>query len=62
MLKVHIEIDEDHLKELIKQEIENVCGGSINVSDVAIEVKSKQNYKAEWEVAKFRAVYDSTRL
>jgi hypothetical protein len=30
---------------------------SINIHDVSILVKSKQNYKSEWEVADFKAEY-----
>ncbi len=57
-MKVSLEIDEDVLKGLVI----DYLGGKLNVplanTDVKIEVKSKQNYRAEWEVASFRARVD----
>jgi hypothetical protein len=57
--KILIELDEEHLKRLVVREIESFLGEDIELStkDVTIEVKSKQNYKSEWEVAAFRATY-----
>ena len=56
-MKISIEIDETALKNLVYQHIARSLG-SIRFSpeNVAIQVKSKQNYKSEWEFAEFRAV------
>ena len=57
-----IEIDEKKLKELVKDYLQNICGDSISImtSDIEIEVKSKQNYRSEWETADFRAKFSTT--
>lgn len=57
---IHISIDEKALKKLIIDHIQELAGDRIYVKpeDVRIEVKSKQNYKSEWETAAFRAEMD----
>lgn len=58
-MKINIEIDEDKMKELILGYIEAMLGDlPLDKKDVKIEVKSKQNYKSEWEVANFRVRYE----
>lgn len=52
---IKIEIDEITLRKLIKQYLEENIGAEIDEKDITIEVKSKQNYKSEWELAHFRA-------
>lgn len=57
MGKVTIEITEQELRELVIEELERRLGSiQISKEDVSIQVKSKQNYKSEWEEASFRAV------
>ena len=57
---IEIKLTEKDLRELI---IAYICKTTaisrdeLNSSAVRIEVKSKQNYRSEWEVADFRAVY-----
>jgi hypothetical protein len=56
MMTIDIEMDEKQLRELIHSYICDKLG-SVNVAstDIVIEVKSRQNYKSEWETAAFRA-------
>lgn len=61
MMKVNIEIDETQLKYMICDAIRQTLGEiPLLVDNVIIEVKSKQNFKSEWEPAKFRARYELT--
>lgn len=56
MSNLQITVDEKTLKGLVRDHLADILG-DINLSsdDVAIETKSKQNYRSEWEVAAFRA-------
>lgn len=56
-MKVKIELNENDLKELIKKHIEDCMNETIDIKNIEIQVKSKQNYKSEWENANFRAEY-----
>ena len=61
MSEIHIEIEESKVKSLVIEYLQSCLGDVvINEDDVKIEVKSKNNYKAEWEVACFRAVVNIT--
>lgn len=60
-LKIKIEIDEEHLKELVRKEISELCGLQVPLQTINIETKSNQNYRATWESADFRAVYEEYR-
>lgn len=56
-MKIQVELTEKELRELVYTYIANqFIGADISADDVRIEVKSKQNYKSEWEEASFRAV------
>lgn len=57
-MTLNIEINEAELKQLILHHLQSKLG-DIKLDDNAlkIEVKSKQNYKSEWEPAAFRATY-----
>jgi hypothetical protein len=58
-MRIKVELTTDEVKSLINQEIENrINSDKLDVSKVKIEVKSKQNYKSEWEVADFRVTYE----
>ena len=60
-MKIHIEIDEERLRQLILEDLQSQLGElPIQLQNIVIEVKSAQNYRSEWEVAKFRAIYDVT--
>jgi len=59
-MKIRIEIDERALRELVLKNLGAVLGDvALDEKNLRIEVKSKQNYKSEWEEAAFRAVYES---
>lgn len=56
------EIDTKELKEIVSKYIESITGMNIPENELKIEVKSKQNYKSEWEDAEFRATFNSRIL
>ena len=59
MPHIVIEIDEHDLRRIIFAYLAETLGDvEIDEQYIKIEVKSSQNYKAEWETAKFRAVYE----
>ena len=55
---IRVELSEKDLQELVWDHLRSMLGDDVvfSASDVKIEVKSKQNYKSEWELANFRAV------
>lgn len=58
-MKVSVEIDEEKVRELVfdylRDQLVNI---PLKLDDVKLEVKSKQNYRSEWEAAAFRARVD----
>lgn len=62
-MNIKIEINDTDLKRLVIEEVRRQTGDiTLSENDISIEVKSKQNYKAEWESAAFRAVCIKTIL
>lgn len=58
-MSIKIEIDEHKLKEIIYEYLERKLGDTLLKEDkINILVKSKQNYKSEWEKADFKALYE----
>jgi hypothetical protein len=58
-LKIRIEVNEDILRSLVINYLQDQLGAiAFKAEDVRIEVKSKQNYKSEWEQASFRAIFE----
>lgn len=55
-MKLHIELTEEELRELVVRHLESLLNVPLTEKDVQIEVKSKQNYRSEWESAAFRAI------
>ena len=56
-MKIEIEYTEKELKELILKDISKKLGTiGFDEKSVKIMVKSKQNYRAEWEEVSFRAI------
>lgn len=54
-MRIDIEYTEKDLKELIMADLrDSMPGMELTENDIHIEVKSKQNYKSEWESASFR--------
>ena len=57
-MKIEITIDETDLRRLVAEEIRRVTGNQeVCADEISILVKSKQNYKSEWEQASFKAEY-----
>ena len=57
---IKIEIDEKTLKGLVYDHLRNQLGDMpMNIDKIQIQVKSKQNYKSEWETAAFKATYET---
>lgn len=61
-MNLGVELTEKDIKQLIKSYLETQLNREIDDSEISIEVKSKQNYKSEWESAQFRATYKSYKL
>lgn len=61
-MKLHVELTNEEVRQLILGAIENKLSGNADLKkeDVVIEVKTKQNYKAEWERGEFRVSYDGS--
>ena len=53
--KINLEVDEDCLRSLVIDHLSSILILDLSSKDVSIEVKSKQNYRSEWEPAQFRA-------
>ncbi len=56
------EITEAEIRRAVIDYIKDHIGVSVYANDVKIEVKSKQNYKSEWEEAAFRAHFMTTSV
>jgi ribosomal protein L25 (general stress protein Ctc) len=55
-LIINIEVDENKLRSILRDYLQEQLGElKIDDKDIKIEVKSKQNYRSEWESAAFRA-------
>lgn len=55
MIKLNLEIDSNTLRQLVIQYLNTILNYDLELEDIRIEVKSKQNYKSDWEAAEFRA-------
>jgi TATA-binding protein-associated factor Taf7 len=56
MAKIVVEYTEEDIKRLIIEDMDaKMPGVGLNVKEIHVEVASKQNYKSEWEDARFRA-------
>jgi hypothetical protein len=61
-MHIDIRLTEQDVKFLVLAELARRLGEiPLDPTAVKIEVKSKQNYKSEWEVADFRATYLSVK-
>lgn len=62
-MNIKLEIDETDLQALVLDHLRSkLAYCNLTLTDIKIEVKSKQNYKSEWEQAAFRAVVNKTDL
>lgn len=59
VMQASIKMSEDDVREAIAYYIDRKLGIVVLKSDIAIQVKSTQNYKSEWEVATFRADFNA---
>lgn len=58
-MKIRIELTEEDLKKMVMEKLEDALGAvPFDPKTVQILVKTKQNYKAEWEPGQFKAVYE----
>jgi len=53
-MQIDIEIKEDEIRQILSDYIATRFGVSLDPKKLHIEVRSKKNYKSEWEVADFR--------
>lgn len=61
-MDLNIELNEKDVKQIVKDYLEEKLNRDIDNLELQIEVKSKQNYKSEWETAAFRVTYRSSKL
>lgn len=53
-MQIRVTMIEVEIRQAIAIYLENKYGVSVQADDLHIEVKSKQNYKSEWELASIR--------
>lgn len=55
-MKISLELNDQELRSIVRRHFEGKLGEiELEDSDIKIEVKSKQNYRSEWEIVEFRA-------
>lgn len=62
-MKIEMVLSEKDLRELIRQKFDATYKTrTLKDTEIVVKVKSKQNYKSEWEVAAFKAevVFDDS--
>ena len=58
-MQINIDLSEHDLRKLVMHHLQHKLGDvDLKESDISIQVKSKQNFKSEWESASFRAKVD----
>jgi len=58
-MEIKIELTETDLKNLVIKHLEeNILNCSMDEKFLTILVKSKQNFKSEWEPAQYKAIYN----
>jgi hypothetical protein len=59
-MKAIVELTEDDLKELVSSHLRGILGSLTYEKSLRVHilVKSKQNYKSEWEEAAFKATVE----
>jgi hypothetical protein len=53
-MKISVELNEDEIRKILVNHLNKEFGLTLATKDLHIEVKSKQNYKSEWEIADIR--------
>lgn len=51
---LHVSLEENEIRQILADHLSRVFNVEISAEDLPIEVKSKQNYKSEWERAAIR--------
>jgi len=60
-MKIDIEYTSEDIKKLILDDLEQKFDtAAIDPKLLSIQVKSKQNYKSEWETAEFKGTYQKS--
>lgn len=59
-MQIQVEMTQADLEKLIIEHLSEILNVTLTVKDVCIQVKSKQNYKSEWEQAIFRAIVNKS--
>lgn len=59
-MQVSVSLDEKEIRRAIADYVEKQTRVSIQPGDVKVEVKSKQNYRSEWEVAAIRCEFTAS--
>lgn len=55
-MKIEVGINEIEIRAVLLDHVREKLGDvNLKIEDIKIEVKSKQNYRSEWETADFRA-------
>lgn len=53
-MKLTVELDEGEIRTILTDYVNDKFGTAFEPNDLPIEVKSKQNYRSEWERADIR--------
>ena len=61
-MDVLVELSEKDIKQIVKSYLEDKLNRDIDNIELQFEVKSKQNYKSEWERAAFKVTYRSSKM
>lgn len=61
-MQVKVSLSELEIKDAIARYIAENVGVKIEASAVVIEVKSKQNFKSEWEQAAIRCEFTAHKI
>lgn len=60
-MKLTVELDENEIRKILTDHINNKFGTTFEPHLLPIEVKSKQNYRSEWETANIRVQFSVHR-
>lgn len=61
-MQAKFELSEKDIRAAIQAWISKEIGVAIYPDQIEIQVKSKQNYKSEWETASFRANFTADKV
>lgn len=54
-MQIQVQVGNTELRQMLVQRIQELMQVNVDPASIKIEVKSKQNYRAEWEDAEVRA-------